>query len=98
CPSPYSSEPEFIPGLHDDFANPVIVVIWAPQFQTRRTSHTVTQCSNIEITDHHGAHLEELQLLYRSTIDLFDDIPGTRSLDLQTPEFPMDCFPHRPGR
>jgi len=49
-------------------------------------------------SDVHVAHVKELQLLQRPVVDLLDDLPRVRSLNLEPPQAPGDSVPVRAGR
>ena len=56
------------------------------------------QRTHVSTGNFHRRHVEELQLFERTTVQLLDDIPGARSLDLKTPYRSRDGLAHRPRR
>src|SRR5437016_5006584 len=73
-------------GLENGGADLLLPGIRTPDLEPRRTRHAVPQRAHGFSGDPHGGHAEELQLLERAAIELLDDGPGLRPLDLKSPD------------
>ena len=91
-------QPEFLARLDDRGADFFLLGIRAPDFEARRARHAVTQRAHGLAGDVHRAHVEELELFERATVQLFDHCPGIRTLDLEAPFLARYRLAHRPHR
>src|SRR5699024_6093996 len=70
-------------GLEDRVSDLLVLRVRAPQLETRGASHAVAQRAHTRPGDVEVAHVEELDLLERTAVELLDDRPGVRPLDLE---------------
>src|SRR5690606_7823611 len=89
---------ELFACLEDLLADVVLVLVGAPDFQTRRTGHAVAQRADGLVADLHRAHVEELELVERLAVELLDHVPGARALDLEAPGDALHRLAHRAAR
>src|SRR3546814_15748658 len=71
--------------FQDGAANLFLFLVRAPDFQTRRTRHPVAQRAYGLSSNVHRAHVEELELLERAAMELFDDCPRILAMNLESP-------------
>src|SRR5690606_27691769 len=83
-------ETELAAGLEDGLAHPVVAVVRAPDLQAGGARHAVAQRADLLAADLHAAHGEELGLLDRAAVELLDDVPRPRPLDLEPPHVALD--------
>src|SRR5690625_1023548 len=75
----------------DGVTNASVVFVWSVDFQTWRTGHTVTQGANFQSVNVHVGHAEEFQLFNFGAVELVDDIPSSRALNLEAEQFTRYC-------
>src|SRR5690606_25359797 len=89
---------EVATGLDDRRANLVALLVRAPDLETRRARHAVAQRSHGATGDLDRVHVEELDLRHRTAVQLLDQIPGVRALDLEAVALAHDGLAHRTRR
>src|SRR5262245_56260305 len=74
---------ELLAGLDDDVADFLALLVRAPDLEAGRAGHAVTQRAHGVLADLDRAHEEELDLGHGTAVQLLDDLPGVRALDLE---------------
>ena len=85
CARSAREQPELGARLEDRLARLVVGLVRPPQLEAGLAGHAVTQGAHALARDVHLRHAEELQLLDGSSVQLLDDWPGVRALDLKAP-------------
>src|SRR5690606_19096942 len=89
---------ELFARLEDLLLDVVLLVVRTPDFEARRAGHAVAQRADGLVADLHRRHVEELELVERSAVELLDHVPGARALDLEAPRNAVDRLAHRAAR
>src|SRR5690606_12035110 len=84
--------------LDDEVADAVVLLVRAPELEAGRAGHAVAQRVDGRAADLHRAGVEELELLDRAAVELLDDRPGVRALDLEAVVLARDRVAVRPRR
>ena len=89
---------EFLTRFQNGSADFFLFSIGTPDFEARCAGHAVTQRADGFARNVHGRHVEELELLKRSAMQLFNDGPSVRTLDLEAPFLAGNGLAHRTHR
>ena len=75
---------ELATGLEDRIADLAVLLVGAPQLESGGAGHAVTEGADVLARDRHLAHVEEACTFSSwSAVELLDDLPRVRALDLE---------------
>src|SRR5690606_17668209 len=92
------TQAELRTGRDDRLADLVVLLVRAPDLETGSARHAVPEGADRAAADLHRAHVEELELLDRAAVQLLDELPRVRALDLEAIALTDDGLAHRTRR
>ena len=85
-PRPAGLDAELPARFEDGIPDLPVLLVGSPDLEARRPRHAVAERPDVLAVDLELTHVEELHLLERAAVELLDDRPGVRSLDLEAVE------------